>query len=279
MRLPSPVLPAVLSAALSTLLGALLAVAVAPAQAQAPAAAQAPLRVGIETAYPPFSSMGPDGRPAGFDIDIALALCERLQRRCEWVPSEFDGMIPALRARKFDAIVASMSITDERRKAVDFSKKTYHPRARLGGRADAGFEADAASLKGRTIGVQRATIHERFAAATFKDSRLVRYARQDEAFLDLAAGRVDAVLADTVAADHGFLKTPAGRGYKFSGPQYTDPKWFGTGAGIAVRKGDPLRLQINEALAAMRADGSWQRIAAKYFDFDIWGGDEPPPGK
>jgi arginine/ornithine transport system substrate-binding protein len=235
--------------------------------------------VGIETAYPPFSSMGPDGRPSGFDIDIALALCERLQRRCDWVPSEFDGMIPALRARKFDAIVASMSITDERRKAVDFSNKYYHTPARMVVRADAGFEADAASLKGRTIGVQRATIHERFAAATFKDSRLVRYARQDEAFLDLAAGRVDAVLADTVAADHGFLKTPAGRGYKFSGPQYTDPKWFGTGAGIAVRKGDPLRLQINEALAAMRADGSWQRIAAKYFDFDIWGGDEPPPGK
>lgn len=270
MRLPLANLP------LATLLIAPLLALAQPAAAQG---TPPPLRVGIETAYPPFSTLGPDGKPTGFDIDIALALCERLQRRCEWVPSEFDGMIPALRARKFDAIVASMSITEERRKAVDFSSKYYHTPARMVVRADAGFEANAAALKGRTIGVQRATIHERFAAATFKDSRLVRYARQDEAFLDLAAGRVDAVLADTVAADHGFLKTPSGRGYRFSGPQYTDPKWFGTGAGIAVRKGDPLRLQIDQALAAMRADGTWQRIAGKYFDFDVWGGEEPAPGK
>ncbi|MBX3633981.1 MAG: ABC transporter substrate-binding protein [Rubrivivax sp.] len=247
-----------------------------------PAAAQgtaAPLRVGIETAYPPFSSLAPDGKPQGFDIDIAQALCERLQRPCQFVPSEFDGMIPALRARKFDAIVASMSITEERKKAVDFSNKYYQTPARFVVKADAAFEATPDGLKGRRIGVQRATIHERFVSATFKGSTITRYARQDEAFLDLAAGRVDAVLADAIAADSGFLKTPAGRGYAFRGQSYDDPKWFGTGAGIAVRKGDPLRAQINDALAAMRADGSWQRIAAKYFDFDVWGGDETPARK
>jgi arginine/ornithine transport system substrate-binding protein len=232
----------------------------------------ATLRIGVEGAYPPFSEIGSDGKLKGFDIDIANALCERLKLACVLVQAEFDALIPALRAKKFDAIVASMSITPERRKAVDFSDKYYETPARLVARADARLDVSPAGLKGKKIGVQRTTIHDRFASATFKQSQVVRYAKQDEVFLDLTSGRVDATLVDSVAADIGFLKTPAGKGYVFVGPLYTDPAFFGEGAGIALRKGDDaLRTKINAALAAMLADGSYKKLAAKYFDFDIYG--------
>ena len=242
------------------------------AAAQAPAA----LKIGVEGAYPPFSEIGTDGKLKGFDIDIANAMCERLKMTCTLVQAEFDAMIPALRAKKFDAIVASMSITPERKKSVDFSDKYYQTPARVIARADSKLEVTPAGLKGKKIGVQRTTIHDRFATTTFKGAQIVRYAKQDEVFLELASGRVDATLMDSVAADVGFLKTPAGKGYAFVGPVYTDPAFFGEGAGIAVRQGDTaLRDKLNAALAAMLADGSYKKLAAKYFDFDVYG----PPVK
>ena len=131
-----------------------------------PAAAQVPnpLRVAAEAAYPPFSQLGTDGQLKGFDIDIANAVCERLKTRCQFVQTEFDAMIPALRAKKFDLIVASMSITPKRQKVVDFSNKYYNTPARVVTRADAGFGGTAEGLKGKKLGVQRTTIHDRYAA-------------------------------------------------------------------------------------------------------------------
>ncbi len=244
----------------------------APAWAQAPSATS--MRVGVEGAYPPFSEIGTDGKLKGFDIDIANAVCEQMKVKCTLVQAEFDALIPALRAKKFDAIVASMSITPERKKAVDFSDKYYFTPARFVAKAGSTLEVTAAGLKGKKIGVQRTTIHDRFATATFKQSEIVRYAKQDEVFLDLASGRIDGTLVDSVAADIGFLKTPAGKGYAFIGPTFTDPTFFGDGAGIAVRKGDEkLRKGINDALAAIRANGTYKKIQAKYFDFDIYGPD------
>ncbi len=230
------------------------------------------LRLGVEGAYPPFSEMASDGKLKGFDIDIANALCERMKMKCEFVQAEFDAMIPALRAKKFDAIVASMSITPERLKSVDFSDKYYSSPARLVTRADASFEANAAGLKGKKVGVQRTTIHDRYASATFKGSEVVRYAKQDEVFLDLVNGRLDATLVDSVAADQGFIKTPAGKNFAFRGPLFNDPAFFGVGAGIAVRKGDTaLQGKLNAALKALRVDGGYKKINDKYFDFDIYG--------
>ena len=256
----------------TTALAATVAVFAPLAAAQAPAV----LKIGVEGAYPPFSEIGTDGKLKGFDIDIANAMCERLKMTCTLVQAEFDAMIPALRAKKFDAIVASMSITPERKKSVDFSDKYYQTPARVIARADSKLEVTPAGLKGKKIGVQRTTIHDRFATTTFKGAQIVRYAKQDEVFLELASGRVDATLMDSVAADVGFLKTPAGKGYAFVGPVYTDPAFFGEGAGIAVRQGDTaLRDKLNAALAAMLADGSYKKLAAKYFDFDVYG----PPVK
>lgn len=250
-----------------TLTTTLIAFAATTAHAQ-----PATLKIGVEGAYPPFSEIGTDGKLKGFDIDIANALCERMKVKCEMVQAEFDALIPALRAKKFDAIVASMSITPERKKNVDFTVKYYQTPARFIAKDDAKLEVSPEGLKGKKIGVQRTTIHDRFATATFKQSQIVRYAKQDEVFLDLKSGRVDATLVDSVAGDDGFLKTPAGKGFKFFGPDYTDPEFFGEGAGIAVRKGDDkLRTALNTAIAGLRADGGYKKIQDKYFAFDIYG--------
>ncbi len=238
------------------------------------ATAQPSLRIGVEGAYPPFSDIGTDGKLKGFDIDIANGLCAKIKVECKLVQAEFDALIPALRAKKIDAIVASMSITPERKKNVDFTVKYYQTPARMIGKDGANLEVSAAGLKGKKIGVQRTTIHDRFASATFKQSEIVRYAKQDEVFLDMKSGRIDATLMDVVAGDEGFLKTASGKGFRFYGPDFTDPAFFGEGAGIAVRKGDEkLRVSLNDAIAAIRADGSYKKIQDKYFAFDIYGGE------
>ena len=230
------------------------------------------VRIGVEGAYPPFSSVGPDGKLKGFDIDIANALCTEMKAQCTLVQQDFDGMIPALKARKFDIIVASLSITPERQKVVDFSDKYYSTPARFVARLSAKLDVSGSGLKGKKVGVQRATIHERFAAEQYTGAEIVRYAKQDEVFLDLASGRLDGALADSVAIDQGFLKTPAGKGFGFVGPVYTDEKYFGVGAGIAMRKGDTAtRDRLNAAIKAIRGNGVYKQIQDRYFDFDVYG--------
>ena len=231
------------------------------------------IKIGVEGAYPPFSQIGTDGKLKGFDIDIANALCEQMRAQCTLVQQEFDGMIPSLQAKKIDAVIASMSSTDERKKIVEFSDKYYHTPARFVGKKSAALTATQAGLKGKRIGVQRTTVHDRFATDTFKESEIVRYAKQDDAFLDLMSGRLDAVLVDQVAASMGFLPLPAAKDFAFFGPVYIEPKYFGYGAGVALRKTDTaLRDEFNAAIKAIRANGVYKKINDKYFDFDIYGG-------
>jgi arginine/ornithine transport system substrate-binding protein len=253
-------------------LALLLAAAASPATS---AFAQAPdwkkIRIAVEGAYPPFSEVGPDGKIKGFDIDIANALCADLKAQCTLVQQEFDGMIPALNARKFDAVIASMSITEERKRSVAFTDKYYATPARLLAKKGTTLVPTVAGMKGKRIGVQRSTTHDRFATDTFKDSEIVRYTGQDQVFLDLASGRIDAVMADAVAAGSGFLKRPAGKDFAFLGPAFNDPKYFGTGAGVAVRKGDAdLVVKLNQAIKDILANGTYQKIAKQYFDFNVY---------
>ena len=255
--------------------------------------AQKKLRIGVEGAYPPFSQVNTQGQLEGFDIDIANALCATMQAECTLVQQDWDGIIPALMARKYDAIIASMSITPERKEKVDFTKKYYKTPAKLvvakgtdikilaegdesgtiSNATQAKFNLDA--LKGKAIGVQRATIHDSFLSDNFGDNvEIKRYGSQDEVYLDLKAGRIDMALQDSIAALDGFLKTEDGKDFTFTGPAFTDAKWFGEGAGIAVRKGDDeLREALNNAIEEIRANGTYQKIQEKYFDFDIYGGD------
>jgi arginine/ornithine transport system substrate-binding protein len=232
------------------------------------------VRVGTEGAYPPFNFIDSDGKLQGFDVDIANALCAAAKLDCEFVVQDWDGIIPGLLAKKFDAIIASMSITEERKKKVDFTEMYYNSPAKFVTKAGANTEITKEGLKGKVVAVQRATIHENFLRDNFGDVIEIRsYATQDEANADLAAGRVDLVLADSIALDEGFLKTDAGKGFAFTGPGFSDPKWFGDGAGIAVRKGDDeLREALNKAIQQIRADGTYKKINDKYFEFDVYGG-------
>lgn len=238
-----------------------------------PAFAQDALRIGVEGAYPPFSSKQADGTLVGFDIEIAQALCAQMQRECTLVEQEWDGMIPALKARKFDAIVASMSITEERKRQIDFSKKYYQTPARLVAPADVDFDGTAEGLAGKRIGVQRGATHQCYAEKMFPDAEIVLYGSQDEVFRDLALGRVDAQLSDSLIAQESFLNTDEGAAYAFLGGDQLDVECYGEGVGIAVRQGEEeLRDALSAAISAIRENGTYATINDKYFTFDIYGG-------
>jgi arginine/ornithine transport system substrate-binding protein len=255
------------------IIAAVFVLALALAGGQADAKEWKKIRIGVEGAYPPFSSIKPDGTLEGFDIDIAWALCEEIGAKCELVPQDWDGIIPALLARKYDAIIASMSITEERKKKVAFTGKYYNTPAKFVRKKGSGIEINKESMKGKTVGVQRATTHDNFITAEFGSAvEIKRYATQDEAYLDAVAGRVDLLLADSVAMDDGFLKTDAGKGFEFVGPGYSDPKYFGDGAGIAIRKKDKDLVELfNKAIEAILANGKYKAINDKYFEFDVYG--------
>lgn len=235
------------------------------------------IRIGVEGAYPPFSSTTTDGELVGFDIDIAKALVAAMGAEIKLIPQDWDGIIPALLARKYDAIIASMSITEERKQKVAFTNKYYQTPAKFtikkGSMNDFTRAEVATVTKGKNIGVQRATIHDRFVTEEgAKDAVIKRYGTQDDAYLDLKAGRIDMLLADSVAIDEGFLKKPEGKDYQFIGPDLSEVKYFGEGAGIACRKKDTDLVEMfNKAIDQIRADGTYKKIQDKYFDFNVYG--------
>ena len=231
------------------------------------------VRIGVEGAYPPFSMVDKDGNLQGFDIDIARALCDAMKVQCELIKSDWDGIIPSLLARKFDAIIASVSITEERKKKVDFTNKYYQTPAKFVRKKGSGIAIDKESLKGKTVGVQRATIHDRYLTDNYGDIvKIKRYGSQDEAYLDMNSGRVDLLLADSIALLDGFLSTDSGEDFEFVGPDLSDKRWFGEGAGIALRQGDDeLREMFNQAIDEIRANGTYKTIQDKYFSFDVYG--------
>jgi lysine-arginine-ornithine-binding protein len=252
--------------------GLMAAAAIALLAAGAQAQDKQKVKIGTEGAYPPFNSIDANGQLVGFDIDIAKALCDAANFECEFVIQDWDGIIPGLIAKKYDAIIASMSITDERRKVVDFSEKYYLTPAKFIAAKGADLDISPEGLAGKAVGVQRATIHENFVRAKFPEVDVRAYATQDEANADLVSGRLDLVMADSIALLEGFLKTDAGQDFEFVGPDYYDPKYHGEGAGIAIRKGeDDLRAAFNEAIDKIRADGTYQAINEKYFEFDVYG--------
>jgi putative lysine/arginine/ornithine/histidine/octopine transport system substrate-binding protein len=223
------------------------------------------LRIGTEGAYPPFNLIDNTGAVVGFDIDIAQALCARMGAECSVVTSDWDGIIPALNTRRFDFLVAAMSITEERKQAVDFTDPYITNKLRFVAPKTADFEVDEASLKGKTIGVQRATIAGQWLEDNLgKVVRVRQYDTQENAYLDLAAGRIDGVLADNFV-QYEWLQSDAGANFEFKGEPVFDDDDFG----IAVRKGDPLRERLNKALAEIIEDGTYDEIAAKYFPFSV----------
>ncbi len=229
------------------------------------------IRIGTEGAYPPFNYKDSAGNLKGFDVDIAQALCDKLKVKCVFVAQDWDGIIPGLLAKKYDAIVASMSITAERKKKVDFTDKYYSsPATFVAPKNSPVSDISPEAMKGKTIGAQASTIHSNYLEDNYKGSRLKFYKTQDEVNADLAAGRLDAQLADKLVLFE-WLKTKDGQCCKFVGPAIKDPRWFGEGAGIAVRKEDTdLKAMLNKALKEILADGTYEKINKKYFPFSIY---------
>ena len=238
-------------------------------------AAAAELKVGVAAEpYPPFTAPDASGKWEGWEVDFMNALCAEAKLECVLTPVAWDGIIPALTSGKIDMIISSMSITAERQKTIDFSDKYYNtPTGIIGPKGEA-FDATPESLAGKTIGVQVATIHQAYANHYFGEkSTLKEYQTQDEANNDLAAGRLDAVQADSIALTD-FLKTDQGKDCcELKGLVKDDPAILGAGVGVGLRKGESeLKDKINAAIKAIRANGSYDTFTKKYFDFDVYGG-------
>lgn len=235
--------------------------------------ASADVKIGIAAEpYKPFAEK-PAGQPwSGWEIEIIGAVCAAMNEKCEIVAVAWDGIIPALQAKKIDVIMASMSITKKRMKAIDFSDKYYNTPAVIVAPKDSGVTSDPASVKGKIVGVQVSTTHAHYAKKHLSGGATVKtYSTFDEHNQDLVAGRVDAVVGDSLAMQP-FLTSSAGACCEVKG-QLNDIEVFGPGVGAGIRKGeDELRAKVNAAIAKIRADGTYDKISKKYFNFDIYGG-------
>ncbi|MDV7338972.1 ABC transporter substrate-binding protein [Terasakiella sp. A23] len=244
-----------------------IAIALAGLLAMGVATAEAgdKIRIGTEGAYPPFNNIDKQGKAHGFDVDIANALCEQMKADCEIIaPLDWDSIIIGLQKKKYDAIVASMSITPERQKAVAFTDPYYSNNLTMV--AKEGSTLDPKNLEGKTVGAQRATIAANYVTDTLKGVTPKLYDTQENAYLDLASGRIDVLLSDKLPA-YDWLRSDEGKGYAFLG----DAIDVNDKIGIAVRKKDnELREKFNAALKAIVENGTYEKINAKYFPFSIF---------
>ncbi len=254
---------------ISAAAGALLALGAGSASAQA-----IKLSIAAEP-YPPFASQDASGKWIGWEVEIATALCEAAQLQCELVATAWDGIIPALTTKKIDAIAASMSITEERKKEIDFSDKYYNTPTVIAVAKGSGLKPTPEGLAGKIIGVQVSTVHEAYAKKHFGPTagEIKIYQTQDEANADLAAGRIDATQADSLALD-AFVASDQGKACcEIGGAVADDPDVLGLGVGIGVRKDDTeLRDKFSAAIKTIRENGKYEEISKKYFNFDIYGG-------
>ena len=233
------------------------------------------IRIGTDPTYAPLESKNSQGELVGFDIDLAKELCKRINTQCTFVENPLDALIPSLKAKKIDAIMSSLSITEKRQQEIAFTDKLYAADSRLVVAKNSDIQPTVESRKGKRVGGLQGTTQETFGNEHWapKGIEIVSYQGQDNIYSDLTAGRIDAAFQDEVAASEGFLKQPVGKDYKFGGPSVKDEKLFGVGTGMGLRKEDnELREALNKAFAEMRADGTYEKLAKKYFDFDVYGG-------
>lgn len=225
------------------------------------------LRIGTEPGYAPFEYKNDKGELIGFDIDVGNALCEKLHMKCVWVEQPFESLISGLNTRKFDVIHASMNITEARKKVVSFSHPVYAIPTQLLAPVGSGLAPTAASLKGKRVGALLGSAQEAFAKKAWarKGVKIVSYADQDQTFIDLKAGRLDAAIVEKPNALSGFLNKPEGAGYEFVGEPIVDPLLVND-IGMAIRKADKkLKQQIDKAILELRAEGRISEFAKKYF--------------
>lgn len=237
-------------------------------------AAENTLRIAIQGAFPPFSMLTGAGERSGFDVDIATALCLELNAQCEFIETGFADLIPGLQNKEFDAVIASLSITEKRRKLVAFTGKYYESPARFIARSGAEIKVSDSGLRGKRVGVKRGTTFENYLSDNYQGiAEISRYSSHDEALLDLVLERLDLVLGDYISLDQNFLGSEIGFDFEFVGVPLSDPRWFGEGIGIAVNQQDEmLRSRLDQAILQIRANGTYQQVRQKYFDYDIYDG-------
>ncbi|OON41593.1 ABC transporter substrate-binding protein [Izhakiella australiensis] len=233
----------------------------------AQALAEDTLRVAADLSYPPFQLRDSSGQPGGFEIDITKAVCKAINAKCEFIVSSFDAEVPSLLARKVD-FISPLGVTDKRRKSIDFSDFIYHIPTKLVARKGSGLLPTVESLRGKQIAVQQGSIQEMYANQYWspKGINVMHYADADAIYQDLAAGRLDGALSPGVAVTFGFLSKPEGKDFALVGPEVHDDKLFSIGSAYGVRKGDTaLQKRLNDGLAKIIADGTWQKIKEHYF--------------
>ncbi|WP_336365890.1 transporter substrate-binding domain-containing protein [Marinobacter sp. C2H3] len=223
------------------------------------------VRIAFDVPYEPFEYKDENGNLTGFEVELATAMCQEMQAKCDFVIQSWDGMIPGLLARKFDAIMSSMSITPERAERVNFSKPYYNTPG--GWFARKGFDADVTSkdeMKGKIIGVQRGTTMDTYATETFGGiATIKRYTTADDMVLDLEGQRLDVVFVDYPVGEQTILT-------KDAFVEVGKPVKLGEGVGVAMRKRDTdLADKVNAALDKIKEDGTYDAIMKKYFAYDV----------
>lgn len=219
------------------------------------------IRFATEASYPPFESIDANNKIVGFDVDLANALCKEIDATCTFSNQAFDSLIPSLKFKRFDAVMAGMDITPEREKQVLFSKPYYDNSALF--IAEKGKVADVAALKGKRVGVQNGTTHQKFLTDKHPEITTVGYDSYQNAILDLKNGRVDAVFGDTAVVNEWLKENAA---LTAVGDKVTDKDYFGSGLGIAMRlQNTELQGKFNAALDKIKQDGTYETIYKKWF--------------
>lgn len=232
---------------------------------------QLKLRIATEGTYRPMSYFDSAGNLTGFEIELVNAICAKISAECELIIMDFDGMIPALQEKKIDGIASGLRVTEKRKKIMDFADKYYTPYAQFVtcshlDQKDTSPEA----MKGFVIGTQSGSSNADFLNGRYAGTATVRlYKTMDEAYLDLAAGRLDAVISNAFIG-YDFVHSEKGKKCELIGDKELDPKYFGDGTAIGLRKGDDAtRLKLNEGIKAVMTDGTYEKINAKYWPFSV----------
>ena len=229
------------------------------------ATSQDSIRFGVEASFAPFEYKKPDGSLTGFEIDLGNALCKEMHKKCVWVQSNFDGLIPSLNVNKIDAVFSALGVTDKRRKQVTFTNVVWTGYSSMLSRTQAHLKPTAESLQGKVVGVQQGTMQEHYVRERFaKHGVEVRtYQDQDQVYADLVNGRIDASFQDMIQAQFTFIEAGKNRG--FSNQQVSDVLLPADSA-IAVKKSNTkLAAQLNQALQALHDNGTYDRIQSHYF--------------
>ena len=225
------------------------------------AAAKEEIKFAMEATYAPFEYMDENNQIQGFDVDLANALCEEMKATCTFHNQAFDSLIPALKFKRYDAAISAMDITEARLQQVNFSDAYYDNSAAF--ISIEGKVADQAALEGKRIGVQNGSTHQSYLLEQLPGVTAVPYSSYQDAFIDMKNGRIDSVFGDTAVVAEWFKKED---NLTYVGDQVTNQEYFGNGFGIAVNKSNQeLVDQLNVALAAVKANGEYDKIFNKYF--------------